>query len=142
MSKGLIAQATTSIEAPVATVWQALLDPNMIKQFMFSTEAVSDWREGSGIVWKGTWEGKPYEDKGVILKIEPEHLLQYTHFSPLSGQQDVPENYHTMTYELAAEGSGTKLSLSQDGNETEQEKEHSEKMWLSMLESIKKLLEQ
>src|SRR5690349_16315372 len=112
----------------------------MIKHYMFGTTALSDWKEGSPIVWKGEWEGKPYEDKGVILKLLPEHVLQYSHFSPLSGQADVPENYHTVTIELSPNGTDTVLRLSQDKNATEEEREHAEKNWGMMLASLKQFL--
>jgi hypothetical protein len=36
--------------------------------------------------------GKTHEDKGVILRLEPERLLQYSHFSPLSGLPDAPDS--------------------------------------------------
>ena len=136
-----IAKVSTTIHAPVPDVWEALTDPKLIKQYMFGTEVVSAWKEGAAIAWKGIWEGKPYEDKGVILKLIPRKMLQYTHFSPLAGQPDLPENYHTMTYELTDKGTETFLSLSQDNNPTEKAQEHSEKMWGSMLIGLKKLLE-
>ncbi len=142
MKNTLIAQAHITISAPIAKVWDALVNPEMIKQYMFGTNAVSDWKEGSPIVWKGEWEGKPYEDKGVILQLKPERVLQYSHFSPLSGQADVPENYHTLTIELSSEEKGTLLLLSQDNNSTEEDREHSEKMWGMMLTGIKKVVEQ
>jgi uncharacterized protein YndB with AHSA1/START domain len=142
MKNTLIAQAHITISAPIANVWDALVNPAMIKQYMFGTNAVSDWKEGSPIVWKGEWEGKPYEDKGVILQLKPERVLQYSHFSPLSGQADVPANYHTLTIELSPEEKGTMLRLSQDNNSTEEDREHSEKMWGMMLTGIKKVLEQ
>jgi len=123
-------------------VWDALTKPEVIKQYMFGTNVISDWKQGSPIVWKGEWQGKKYEDKGMILKLEPNRILQYTHFSPLSGQQeDRPENYHTVTIELSAEGAQTRISLSQDNNPTEQARKHSENNWVMMLESLKKLLE-
>src|SRR5689334_10013085 len=103
MESTLIAQAHITISAPVAKVWDALVNPKMIKQYLLGTNAVSDWEEGSPIVWKGEWEGRPYEDKGVILQLKPEHILQYSHFSPLSGQADIPANYHTVTIELSPE---------------------------------------
>ena len=142
MKNTLIAQAHITISAPIANVWDALVNPAMIKQYMFGTNAVSDWKEGSPIVWKGEWEGKPYEDKGVILQLKPERVLQYSHFSPLSGQADVPANYHTLTIELSPEEKGTILRLSQDNNSTEEDREHSEKMWGMMLTGIKRVLEQ
>ena len=142
MNSTLIAQAQITISTPIAKVWDALVNPEMIKQYMFGTNAVSDWKEGSPIVWKGEWEGKPYEDKGVILQLKPERMLQYSHFSPLSGQADVPANYHTLTIELSPEEKGTLLRLSQDNNSTEEDREHSEKMWAMMLTGIKKVVEQ
>ncbi len=141
MKSTLIAKAQITISVPVANVWDALVNPEMIKQYMFGTNAVSDWKEGSPIVWKGEWEGKPYEDKGVILKLKPERILQYSHFSPLSGQSDVPEHYHTVTIELSPKGTGTMLMLSQDNNSTEEDREHSEKNWGMMLTGLKKFLE-
>ena len=100
----------------------------MIKQYMFGTTVVSDWKEGSSIIWKGEWQGKPYKDKGTILKIEPERILEVTHYSPLSGAEDVPENYHTVRYELAKEGENTKIALIQDNNASEEEKELRKKL--------------
>jgi uncharacterized protein YndB with AHSA1/START domain len=117
------------------------VNPEMIKQYLFGTNAVSDWKEGSPIVWQGEWEGKPYEDKGVILQLKPERLLQYSHFSPLAGQADVPEHYHTVTMELSPKGTGTLLLLSQDNNSTEEDREHSEKNWGMMLTGLKTFLE-
>ena len=141
MNKTLIANAQIDINTPIARVWQALVSPDMIKQYMFGTTAVSDWREGAPIVWNGMWEGKPYEDKGVILKMQPDHLLQFSHFSPLSGQPDVPENYHTVTIALSSTEIGTHVNLSQDNNASDEDREHSEHNWGMMLASLKKFLE-
>ncbi len=142
VNRKIVAQASTTINATPAKVWNALTNPEVIKQYMFGTNIISDWKEGSPIRWKGEWQGKPYEDKGTILALEKERLVQYTHFSPLSGLADVPENYHTITVELAGEGSKTRVSLAQDNNDTEQDREHSEQNWQMMLESLKKLLEE
>ena len=100
MSEDLIAHASVEINAPSAKVWDALVNPESIRQYMFGTQVVSDWREGGPIVWKGEWQGKSYEDKGTILQLKPGQTLQYSHFSPLSGAPDVPESYHTVTVEL------------------------------------------
>jgi len=142
MKNTLIAKAHITINAPVASVWNALVNPEMIKQYMFGTNAISDWKEGSPIVWKGEWEGKQYEDKGKIIQLRPESMLQYSHFSPLTGQADVPANYHTITIELSPDDKNTLLSLSQDNNATEEDREHSEKMWGMTLTGIKQILEQ
>jgi uncharacterized protein YndB with AHSA1/START domain len=137
----LIARCSIIVAAPPSKVWQALVTPSAIKQYMFGTNVSSDWKEGSPIVWKGEWQGKQYEDKGVIRQFTPEQALQYTHFSPMTGLPDKPENYHTVSIQLTPEGNGTRVSLTQDNNSTEQERAHSEKNWGMMLEGLKKFVE-
>jgi uncharacterized protein YndB with AHSA1/START domain len=139
--KDLVARASIIIDAPVAAVWHALTEPELIEQYMFGTNVVSEWKVGSPIVWRGEWQGKQYEDKGVVLKLEPERTLQYSYFSPLSGVPDVPENYHIITVELEPEGPQTRVSLSQDGSATEEERAHSEQNWVMVLERMQTILE-
>ena len=141
MNQNLIAKTSISVNAPSTKVWNALVNPEAIKQYMFGTNVVSDWKVGKPIVWKGEWQGKSYEDKGVILRLLPQRTIQYSHFSPLSGLPDKPENYHTVTIELSNDGAQTLVSLSQDNNSTEQEREHSKSNWEMMLASLKKYLE-
>ena len=137
----LTARAATTIDAPIDRVWKALIDPKTIKQFMFGTNVTSDFKEGNPILFKGEFQGRAYEDKGVILKMKPEQMLRYTHFSPLSGLPDKPENYHTVTIDLVKQGEHTLVTLTQDNNRTEEENQHSEKNWAVMLDGLKKLLE-
>jgi uncharacterized protein YndB with AHSA1/START domain len=138
----LVATVSISIAAPNNKVWDALVNPEAIRQYFFGTTVVSDWHLGSPIVWKGDWQGKPYEDKGVILQFDPGRTIQYSHFSPLSGLPDKPENYHTVTVKLSASEDLTLVSLSQDKNGSEEERVHSEQNWGMMLAALKKYLEQ
>ena len=107
-----VATAEVEIDASRARVWAALTDPEQIEQYMFGSRVETDWKLGSPIVWKGEYEGKHYEDRGEIVEIEPERRLKMTHFSPLSGQEDRPENYHTLLYELEEREGRTRVSLS------------------------------
>ncbi len=142
MPEDKIARASTEIEAAKNDVWQALVDPAAIKQYMFGTTVTSEWREGAPIQWKGEWQGKAYEDKGVILRLDRGKRLRYSHFSPLSGLPDKPENYHTVTIDLSGEDGRTQVSLAQDHNATEEERAHSEENWKMMLSGLKKYVEQ
>ncbi len=141
MEKDLLARASINIKSPKDTVWEALVNPDAIKQYMFGTNVVSDWHEGSSIIWKGEWQGKPYQDSGAILKIQPGRIIQYSHFSPLSGLPDKPENYHIVTIELSDAGAQTLVTLTQDHNASEEERKHSEENWEMMLTALKKYLE-
>ena len=139
--ENLLAKAETTIASSPEEIWNALTEPALIKQYMFGSEVSSNWEEGSSITWKGQWQGKDYEDHGEILEIRPGARLKYTHYSPLSGLEDIPSNYHTVTIDLKNLGDQTKLTLVQDNNETEEQKQHSEKNWAMMLDSLKKILE-
>jgi uncharacterized protein YndB with AHSA1/START domain len=141
MSKTYIAKAAVTINAPASKVWDALTKPDLIKQYLFGTEVTTDWTVGSPITYKGTWEGKAYEDKGKILQIEPGKILVSTYWSSFLGVPDLPENYQTVRYELSAEGDGTRLTIVQDNNATQQDAEHSEQNWKTVLDGLKKLLE-
>jgi uncharacterized protein YndB with AHSA1/START domain len=141
MANDFIAKASTTIQAPAAAVWEALVDPEKIREYMFGTTVETDWREGSPITWKGEWKGKPSEDKGTILRSAAPRILEYTHFSPLTGEPDLPENYHTVTIELAEAGPATHVTLTQNHNATEEARQESEKNWTMMLDGIRKIVE-
>lgn len=124
-------------------VWEALTTPELIKQYMFGAEVETDWQKGSPLVYKGMWDGKPFEDKGTILEIEPEKLLKTTYFSPLGGLEDKPENYNIVSYELEPAGERqTKVTVVQENNPTQESADNVTKNWGMMLGSIKTLLEQ
>ena len=138
MSDDLVARASTRIAAPAAAVWRALTDPARVKQYYFGTNLDTDWKPGSPIRWSGEWQGRPYEDRGVVLEIEPERRMKYTHFSPLTGQPDSPENYHTITVDLAPDGDGTRVTLAQDGNADASARDQAQKNWETVLAGLKR----
>jgi len=139
--KGRVASAEAEIDAPPSKVWRALTDPEQIQKFMFGSRVETDWKPGSRITWTGEYEGRTYEDKGEILEVVHERRLKVTHFSPLSGQEDAPENYHTLVYELTESDGSTRVSLSQDNNPTEEAAEHSSANWEKMLSALKEVVE-
>jgi uncharacterized protein YndB with AHSA1/START domain len=141
MKTTYIAQASIAIQANAEKVWDALTNPELIKQYLFGTDARSDWKVGSSITYKGVWKGKPYEDKGKILELVPNRLLKSTFWSQLSGLADKPENYNTITWELAETNGETTLTITQDNNPTKESASHSEGNWASVLKAMKDLLE-
>jgi uncharacterized protein YndB with AHSA1/START domain len=137
----ITAEAAVDIKAPRSDVWRSLTDPERIKEYYLGADVQTDWQVGSPITFKGEWDGKSYEDKGEILEVEPEHRLKLTHFSPMSGDEDAPENYHTLVYELDESDGKTHVSLSQDNNKSEEAAEHSRANWEKMLSGLKEVVE-
>jgi uncharacterized protein YndB with AHSA1/START domain len=135
------ATKSIAIAAPAKRVWEALTDPVQVKQYMFGSDVVTDWKKGSPLIYRGIWEGKPFEDKGTILEIDPPRLLRTNYFSPLSGKADVPENYAEVDYALSAEADGTRLTVTQSKIPDEAGKAQSESNWGMILDAIKKLIE-
>ena len=139
-----VAHVSMTINVSRAKVWDALVNPETIKQYMPVTSVLSDWREGGPIVWKSDFQGKPFEVKGWILRLEPERLLEYNHSLPIfrvSGATHSAENYQRVIIELRDDGAQTHLSVTEDGIKTKREFEHSEGSWRMVLHGMKALLE-
>jgi uncharacterized protein YndB with AHSA1/START domain len=136
-----VAVAETEIDASPDEVWDALTDPEQIEKYMFGSRVETDWKQGGQITWKGEYEGKSYEDRGKILEIEPPSRLKMTHFSPMSGKEDLPENYHTLLYEVEGNDGTTRIRLSQANNASQEEADHSQTNWEKMLSGLKEVVE-
>jgi uncharacterized protein YndB with AHSA1/START domain len=139
-------EASTSVEiqAGAEQVWQALVDPDLVKLYLHGTTLETDWTVGGPVVWRGEWQGKPYEDKGEVLAIDPPRRLAVTHWSPLTGDPDVPENYHHVTYELEPLDAGrTRVTLTQ-GNSPSREAAEAmiENGWRPVLQTLKQVVEE
>jgi uncharacterized protein YndB with AHSA1/START domain len=141
MKNTLIAETSISVNATPAQVWDVLTTPELIKRYLMGTDVSTDWKEGSTITYSGEYEGKKYHDKGIIMKIEPEKILQSTYLSSMSGKEDKPENYNLVTYKIALRDNKTILTLSQDNISTEKEKEHSIENWKMVLGKLKQVVE-
>ena len=140
------AQVSTTTAALPAEIWKALTTPEKLKQYFFGANVQSDWKVGSPIRMKGYYRGRSYEDRGEIIALEPNKRLSFSHWSPLSGAPDTPENYHVVTFELSPHGADTTVTLTQanlTGGVTASDIEHRadyEKNWRTVLDGLTKVL--
>jgi uncharacterized protein YndB with AHSA1/START domain len=141
MANKLTFKKSITIDAPVSKVWQALTDPAQIKEYLFGTNTVTDWKKGSPITYSGEWNGQKYQDKGMIVDIVPEKLLHTTYFSFMSGKEDKPENYANVIYEVQPKGNQTVLTISQDNIDSEEGVKHMDENWSMVAGGLKKLVE-
>ena len=141
MANELRTEASIKIDVPIHRVWEALTTPSLIKQWFFGVNTETDWKEGSAIVHRGEYQGHPYEDKGTILKVDPPRLFVHSHWSPLSGIPDAPENYQQVSWELSEREGRTTLTIKEFNLPSEEAKATSEQAWQAVLSNLKKLLE-
>lgn len=139
------ATVSTTIDASRTDVWAALTTPDLLKQYFFGADVKSTWVPGEPITFSGSYEGKAYEDKGVIRESERNRILSFTHWSALSGAPDTPENYHVVTITLGGDPDQTNITLvqeNQDGKEIGDEtRRQLEKNWNAVLSGLKKTVE-
>ena len=141
MENNLTLKKTLKIEAPVLDVWKALTDPEKLKQMMFGCEVVTDWEIGSQILFKGSWEGQEFVDKGTIRDFQEGKSYEYDYWSNFSGLSDSPENYSIISFELIESMNGTIVALEQRNFATDTMYEHSDKNRDIALSSLKELIE-
>ena len=139
-------QVRTTVKAAPSAVWKALTTPSTLKQFFFGSDVSTDWRVGSPISFSGTWKGKAYEDKGNIETFERDRRLAFTHWSPLSGMEDTPENYHVVSFDLQPANGSTEVVLTQTNQNdseplTPENRQEYAKNWKMVLEGLKKAAE-
>lgn len=130
-----------SINTIASKVWNALINPDTITQFLPGVETVTDWKPGSEIRFIHHQQGQQIQDKGVILDFVPPHLLRHTYWTPSSGLEDKPEHYTTIAYSLSEEDNKTILTVTQTNFNSEEWWRKSQEAWDEVLTIIKKIVE-
>lgn len=138
-----IVEIETTIAASADAVWRAMTAADTA---LFPDARVeTDWRVGHPIRFSGTWKGKAYSDRGEVVAADPGAKLTFTHWRPLSGTEDRPENYHTVSYVLSAEADGTRVRLSQFNHAAADVDDKTRKdytaNWRMMLDHLKHVVE-
>lgn len=141
MKYPFVAISSVTIQAPAVKVWDALVNPELVKQYLFGTEMTIDLRKGGDVIYRGEWEGKAYEDRGTILEIEPGKMLKMTYWSSMSGSANGPEEYQEITYSLQENHDSVDLTITQANIESDEKRQHSEKNWSYVLGVMKGLIE-
>lgn len=149
MEQPLFVKNSITINASPDKVWDALVNPEQTKKYMFGCETVSDWKKGSQLEWKGQQDGKDIVYvKGAILEINPDKLLTYETIDTLSPIDETSEQYLRVTYELIPHGNSTTLNVAQgdyskvnEGDRRYKEASNNGEGWNPILVEIKKLVE-
>lgn len=132
------------IHAGPSEVWDYLTVPALMKKWMgdpeMKIEILSDWKPGSPITIKG-FHHMQFENKGMILQLEPNILFQYEYLSSMSNLEDLAENYTTITFRLIPEEEGTKLRVEAENFPTIEIYRHLEFYWNGTVTLLKNWIE-
>src|SRR6478736_5424856 len=88
----------TYINTTPEKLWNALIDPELTRQYWFNHRNASDWREGS------TWEHQDYDDAGeidacgTVLECKPPRRLVLSWSS--AENRSVKEKTSRVTFDL------------------------------------------
>ena len=133
--------ASLDIRAPLSGVWDAITKPEIVKQYFFGTNLVTDWKVGSPLFFRGEWQGKTYEDRGTVLSFDPMKSLSYNYWSSFSGIEDSPALRQIIQFDLDSIVDGVRITIRQSNVDTQARADHSATNWRSVLEALKLLLE-
>src|ERR1700739_2758131 len=142
MRKDLQVSQSIEINAAATKVWHALTTPEIIKEYLFGTETVTDWKVGNEIIFQGEYEGHKYKDKGIILENVLNKKLTYSYWSGFSGLEEKPENFSSVSYTLKEKSpSVTEFTWTQKGYANETSYQHSLSGMKDFLKKIKEVIE-
>ena len=135
--------STVTINASASKVCDALTKPDLVKEWQYGSQLVTDWQVGRPIRFRSEWEGHIFEQWGTVLEFEPHRVVRYSLFAPRPGLEDTPENYFVMSYALEDDVNGTTLSVIQEDNRPRAEARASdEEEGQGALQGLKALVEQ
>ena len=131
------------ITSSITNVWAALTEPELIGQWMLDTpvEILTEWREGGTLLERGDLHGMAFENRGKIVRLDPPHELEYTHWNTLSLIADLPENYSIIRFDLQEVGIQTHLTLTIHNLPTFEIFKHMEFYWKTALHILKQVAE-
>ena len=128
---------TIYIAAPPERVWSALTDGELTKA-SWGHENRSDWKRGSR--WEMIRNGNGVVDvAGRVLEIDPPHRLVTSWVDPQ--YEDEPGRTSRVTYELAANGADTRLTVIHSELPNQSVRDAISGGWPLVLSSMKSLLE-
>jgi uncharacterized protein YndB with AHSA1/START domain len=141
MTENLVARASVWVAATRRALWEVLLRPETVCRIMPVVEVSSGWSLGRPFCWKFEAQGKIREVRGVVLRLEPDRLLEYEFVDPFGARADREEHRHVVAIELLDQAEGTRVSVVHDNNLTKAEHAHAEGGWRLALNNLKALSE-
>jgi hypothetical protein len=100
MPSNLIVSKSVIINTPQDKVWNALGNPNVIKEYLLEIKALSENKVGSEMIFHGKYNGHTYRDHKVIFESAVNGKINYSYWSGFPGIEDNIESASSVTYNL------------------------------------------
>jgi len=133
--------STIHLNAPIEKVWNALTKPELVKQWQYGSDLITDWKVGNEIRFRNEWESQVFEQWGTVLEIVPNQKIRYSLFFPRPELEDKPENHFIMSYVLSQENQKVKLEIIQEDNRPGAVQEEAQGDENPILQGLKALIE-
>ena len=108
--------SSITINASVNRVWDTVKNPDLVKLWQYGSKLQTTWQVDNPIKFSTEWEGKLYEQWGIVKEVIPYSLVKYSLFAPRPDLEDKSENYFMMSYVLTTVDDATKLEIIQEDN--------------------------
>ncbi len=141
MSSGQLIKKEIHLDAPASVVWEALTNPDIVRQYLVGAKVISDWKVGSKIVYCGSFDEIDFRDEGEITIFEPDKRFQYSYWSENHGTVNVKANHVILTYSLSEASAGTLLSVSQENYQSKEIADAMNHVWDLILGKLKEVVE-
>jgi len=140
----LVVVKSIEIRASPREVWHVLTDPDQSVRWMAGAHVESPWTIGSEITFSGQMPNfnQPYRDRGTVLAVASEKLLQYSLWNEISHLPDLPRNRTLITFVLEGADEQTHLTVRREHSYSEVAYQHANFFWGSALYALKQLAEQ
>lgn len=142
MNLNLQVSESIVVNVPAERMWDVLTNPEIIKEYLFGTQTVTDWKVGSEVIFQGEYNGHKYRDHGIVKENIPNKKLSYSYWSGFSGLEDKPENYGMVIYDIEhIDDTHIKFTWTQKGFPDEERQKHSQSGMAAFLQQIKQIAE-
>jgi len=130
------------ILAPVSSVWEILLDPNLTKEWAYPFHAgtwiEADWKKGGLVIWK---DAKGHIGaKGVVSAFERNQLIEISYFDEVDLDSPVPTGRYKEIFTMSFLENKTLLSV-EAGPLDQESISRLTPLWHSALDIIRQLAE-
>ena len=128
--------ASIFIDAPVEAVWAEITKTGSLQRPLYNTILSSDLKPGARLRYASR-NGSRVFVVGEVLEVTPPNRFVHTYIMTLD-----PDPETTVTWELAAEGDGCRVTLTHSGWTNEHTTtEKTSKSWVEILELLKSEVE-